>query len=104
MHYNNDGNEVEVFDRNITHNLAQMANKAGIYEALWHPDKINATYAKDIIDVLEKGLIKLKANPSHFKQFNASNGWGMYKNFVPFVEECLNACRKYPNAKITTST
>lgn len=105
LNYKVEDNEIiGVFDNNITHNLTKMADKAGIYKALWHPREINASHAKDIIEVLEKGLRKLKANPSYFKQFNASNGWGMYKHFVPFVEECLKACKKYPNAEIQTST
>ena len=28
-----------VFDANITHNLGKMAGEAGIYEALWHPER-----------------------------------------------------------------
>ncbi len=104
LHYKIDGNAIEVFDKNITHNLAKMAGEAGIYEALWHPERINAVFAKDIINILKTGLVKLKTDPVHFKQFNASNGWGMYKHFVPFVEQCLKACKQYPNAKIYTST
>lgn len=103
LHYKMDDNEIEVFDRNITHNLAKMADKAGIYEALWHPDKINAVHAKDIINLLEKGLEELKAKPEFFEKFNAANGWGLYEHFVPFVEKCLEACRQYPNAKIRVS-
>lgn len=103
LEYKNDDNDIEVFDINITHNLTKMASEAGIYESLWHPETINAVYGKDIIDILEKGLKKLKERPEYFKQFNASNGWGMYKHFVPFVEDCLNACKQYPNAKIHAS-
>lgn len=32
--------------------------------------------------------------------FNSDNGWGMYVNFVPFVEKYLNACKQYPDAKV----
>jgi hypothetical protein len=100
LEYEIDGNEVEVFNTNVTHNLTKMANEAGVYKALWRPEEIEAVHAKDIVEILEKGLVDLKERPDHFRQFNPDNGWGSYKVFVPFVKECLEACRKYPNAKI----
>lgn len=95
--------DAEHFSANITHNLNKMAQECGLYECLWRPDENNYVYGKDIIDVLEYGLNKLKSNPKHFKQFNSPNGWGVYKDFVSFVEKVLNACLKYPNLKIVVS-
>lgn len=106
----------EVYWANITHNLSGMADEAGIYEALWRPYQLRDDFkefelyadyeydfeskciikANDIIDILEKGLADLKARPLHFEKFNSSNGWGMYHNFVPFVERYLEACKKNP--------
>lgn len=91
----------ELYSANITHNLNAMADAAGIYYALWRPEEIGKEKASDIIDLLEKGLDDLKSRPEHFEQFNSPNGWGLYKNFVPFVEEYLNACKKYPDATIS---
>lgn len=88
---------------NITHNLSVMADKAGIYKALWRPEEIDAKYAKDIIEIVEKGLADLKSRPECFKQFNSPNGWGMYEHFVPFVEEYLEALKEYPDAIIEVS-
>lgn len=50
----------EVFHSNITHNLNEMADALGIYEPIWRPE--------------ECGVEKL--DPVHYKQYNASNGWG----------------------------
>jgi len=94
---------VELFSSNITHNLGRMAKEAGIYKYLWRPKEVNCIYAKDIIDKLETALIKLKNYPLEFKQFDSPNGWGLYENFVPWVEEYLNACKKYPKALIEVS-
>jgi hypothetical protein len=101
--YSNDEHNIWVFDTNITHNLGKMADKAGIYFALWRPEEKKYVVAKDIIPDLEKGLKKLKMKPKYFEKFNATNGWGLYEHFVPFVEDVLDACRKYPNAKIYVS-
>lgn len=95
--------EESVYDANITHNLGDMADKAGIYYALWQPEEIGKSKAKDIIELLEKGLTDLKARPEYFEQFNSPNRWGMYENFVPFVEKYLEACKEYPETDIYVS-
>jgi len=99
---NNDEAE-ELYWANITHNLGEMAGKAGIYRAIWRPEEMGVSYAREIIDRVEKGLRHLKERPEYFKQFNSPNGWGLYKNFVPFVEEYLKALKKNPDAKIIVS-
>ncbi len=92
-----------LFNTNITHNLGEMAREAGIYKALWRPEEIDAKIAKDIIDIVESGLIDLKSRPEHFRKFDSPNGWGTYKHFVPFVEEYLKALKEYPDAEIEIS-
>lgn len=93
----------EVFDWNITHNLNQMAMKAGLYEALWRPDENKMKYAKDVIPALEDGLERLKNNREYFEQFNPENGWGSYDGLLKCVEEYLKAARLYPHAEIEVS-
>jgi len=91
------------YDSNITHNLAKMADKAGIYYALWRPEERKWKKAKDIIPVLEKGIARLKKRPEYFKQFNPDNGWGSYEGLVTFAEEYLQACRINPKAYLEVS-
>ena len=93
----------DLYWTNITHNLGEMADQAGIYKAMWRPEETGIRTAKDLIPILETGLADLKARPKHFEQFNASNGWGLYKHFVPFVEEYLEACKEYPEATVHAS-
>jgi hypothetical protein len=90
----------EVFSRNITHNLGKMAKEAGIYMHLWRPDELGIKTASELIDPLRVGLELLKSDPERFEAFNAPNGWGLYKHFVPFVEACLKACIDHPNAEV----
>ena len=93
----------EVFDANITHNLNKMADAAGIYEALWRPASIGKYQAFEIIPILEHGLQILKADPKKYSQFNPSNGWGTYDGFIPWIEEYLEACKKWPESRIWVS-
>ncbi len=92
-----------VFEANITHNLNLMAREAGIYEACWRPENINVINAKDIIPVLEKGILEMKATPDRFKKFNPDNGWGCYDDFIVWLERYLNACKKYPESEIVVN-
>ena len=108
----------DVYSANITHNLGKMAAEAGLYEALWRPyqlkegydipedeydeeydfEKANPVQAHEIIPIIEKGLEDMKARPKHYEKFNSSNGWGMYHNFVPWIEKYLQALKEYPES------
>lgn len=93
----------EVYSANITHNLSDMAEAAGIYMHLWRPEEIGATKARDLIEPLRVGLAQMKADPAKFEAYNAPNGWGLYKHFVPFVEAYLDACENSPDADVHVS-
>lgn len=95
-----DAGEDTVFSSNITHNLNTMADAAGIYDACWRPEELGIKEASELIEPLSSGLALLKAHPSKFKEFNSPNGWGTYSDFVPWVEEYLAACKKYPKAQV----
>lgn len=93
-----------LFSTNITHNLGTMGTKAGIYDCVWRPDEMeNIKNAGDIIAILKKGIEDMKARPDYYTQFDAKNGWGTYDQFIPWLEEYLNACIKYPEALIYVS-
>ena len=106
------------YTANITHNLGEMAEAAGLYEALWRPYRLKEGYnipdshcdeeyefeadnpvqAHEIIPIIEKGLEDMKDRPKHYEKFNSPNGWGMYHNFVPWIEEYLKALKEYPES------
>lgn len=94
---------VDVYKRNITHNLNKMADEAGIYKHLWRPEEIEVTKAEQLIEPLAAGLALLQSHPDRFKAFNPSNGWGSYEGLVYFVQEYLEACRENPDADIRVS-
>jgi hypothetical protein len=82
----------EYFEANITHNLYSMAQAAGVYDHVWRPDEHGITKAAGLIPALEVGIRRLKANPAEFKVYDAPNGWGTYRDFVPWLERLLAAC------------
>lgn len=111
-----------LYETNITHNLTEMADACGLYEVLWKPYVTHVEYKScddldhhcnqekelivrsiDITDKVSAGLKILKSDPVRFKKYNSPNGWGMYKHFVPFVENYLKALKEYPKAIIKVS-
>jgi hypothetical protein len=95
--------ETCVFDGNITHNLGDMADAAGIYKACWRPEEIGVTTAGQLVSLLRAGLNLLHSDPARFKQYDSPNGWGRYENFVQWVAKYLAACEQHPAATISIS-
>jgi hypothetical protein len=96
-----DSETTQVYSANITHNLGAMAKACGIYDAVWYPELCGITKASQLIEPLQLAIAKLKANPSHFKQYNPKNNWGNYDAFVSFLEGYLQACIETPSAEIS---
>ena len=115
------GNEeyvADLFNANVTHNLGEMASECGLYNPLWRPYRLfNVTddeayegtreddmniLAEDIVDALKKGLEILLSDPKKYKQFNPSNGWGTYEGLVKMTTNYIEACDKYPKARVRT--
>jgi hypothetical protein len=90
----------ELFSANITHNLCQMADEAGIYRCLWRPDENGIRVGSEMVVFLEAGIALLRAEPERFKKFNPENGWGDYHGLVRFAEIVLAACREHPTATV----
>ena len=91
------------YNANITHNLGPMAEEAGIYKHCWRPEEIGITKARQLIEPLRAGLKLMESDPPRFEKYNAENGWGLYKNFVPWVRDYLAACEQYPDADVHVS-
>ena len=91
------------FNANITHNLTEMADEAGIYEIVWAPEENGITHAYQLIDPLRAAIDAMLADPDRFKKHDAKNGWGTYKDFVPWLERYLAACIEEPGALVSAS-
>ena len=67
------------------------------------PEENGITTAEQLIEPLEKAIADMKARPEYYEQFNSPNGWGTYKDFVPWLEKYLAACKEYPDAVVEVS-
>ena len=97
------GRDDKGFSQNITHNLVEMADEAGIYGVVWRPEENGITTARQLIEPLRTAIACMKADPERFKKHNASNGWGLYEHFLPWLEKYLYACEEMPDAVVSVS-
>lgn len=93
----------EIFECDLTHNLGQMAEFAGVYKCLWRPEELGIETAGQMIPHLEAGYSILTKNKKECMTHNPANGWGDYAHLVVAVERLLNACYETPNATIRVS-
>lgn len=94
---------VEAHECNITHNLVQMADVAGLYGVLWQPERNGIKYAADMIVPLRNGLEYMKKNRAELEKLTPHNGWGSYDGLLGTVEKLLAACMKNPDAEVEAS-
>lgn len=92
-----------VYEANITHNLTTMADALGMYQAIWRPEEIGIERAGQVIPYLEKGISEMAIYREKYMQYEAENGWGTYAVFLPWLQDYLHACRKYPLSSIEIS-
>jgi hypothetical protein len=93
----------QLYSANITHNLAEMAIEAGIYEIVWRPEENGITKAEQLIEPLSNAIAEMEADPARFEKFNAGNDWGLYIQFLPWLKEYLIACIKNPDSNVSSS-
>jgi hypothetical protein len=92
-----------VFEGGLSSGLIEMAKAAWLYNAIWEPDEIGITKAKQLIEPLKTGLDELLARPKKYRLFNAKHEWVTYDHFVTFVRAYLAACEEYPDADVIAS-
>lgn len=98
------GSDEPEYSTNLTHNLAGMASAANIYYVLWGLGEDGVyTRAEQVYPRLQEGLSEMILHPERYEAFNATNGWGTYNDFIPWLFELIQACRKYPTAIFTSS-
>ena len=92
-----------VFNANITSNLYRMAIEAGVGDELWNPYELDISKAGQLIEPLNNAIADMEHRPSHYQKFDAANGWGTYKDFLPWLKRLYDACKEYPNSTVEIS-
>lgn len=87
--------EVEIYDANITYNLADMYYKAIDNElGLRKLDNIKCCEA---VEILSKAIEDMVNNKKEYEKMNPANGWGSYDGLLNKLREMLEVCEKNPD-------
>jgi hypothetical protein len=95
------GGGTTLFEANITHNVAPMWIKAGVYGALYHSD---GQRARDFIVTLRAGVADMEKNYAEYEKLNSPNGWGLAETALPWLRTLLRAVEQDPGAIIRVSS
>lgn len=95
-----EANRITLLSKNITHNLTGLWRHVGVYETLYHSE---GKTAADILPNLEVAVDHMLEKPDECQTFDSPNGWGTYKDALPWLQEMVAGCRRYPKALIGVS-
>lgn len=95
---------VVVFEKHITHNLAQMADQIGVYKHLWRPDEIGIEKAGQLIQPLRDAIQIVRSDvEGRLRKFEPENKWGTRDYLLEFMNTLLDHCEEYPDAAYSVS-
>lgn len=89
---------VEIFDRNITYNLAPMYYKCIDKELGFK--KINNMSCKEALPILNSAINDLIENQEEYEKLNPENGWGTYDGLLEAIKDMRNCCEDNPDGII----
>ena len=90
---------IEFYHANYTGNVYPMWVKAGVDEAWYYSDGVEAS---TIIPILEKGIWYMESFPRTYAALNPPNGWGDSVGALRFLRRLLEACKQDPKALISS--
>lgn len=90
----------QVFERNITHNVVRMWDKAGVYDALYMSD---GKRCGDYLPALEGGVDSFHRYFAEYEDLNPANGWGSAQAALEFLVALLVAVREHPDGYFRVS-
>lgn len=59
--------------------------------------------SKEMIPLLEEGILKLSSDPSYYRTFNPENGYGSYEGLLRVASDLLEACKEFPYSDVEVS-
>lgn len=89
---------VEIYESNITYNLAPMYYKC-IDEELGFR-KLDGMNCKEAIPILGKAINDLIKNEKEYRKLNPKNGWGSYEFLLKELKNMKYCCRENPDGII----
>lgn len=76
---------------NYTYNVNPMYKKA-LGSSL---SDLHGKSTKEVLNLLENGVIDMKYHKEDYKKLNPVNGYGNYKGALEFLERLYHGCKKH---------
>jgi hypothetical protein len=92
------GNYADVYERNMTSNVAPMWRKAGADIA-----EMNGKTATDCTEMLSAAINTMRAEPTTYEAMNPANRWGDYAGCIDFLTDLRDACVQHPDCIVRVS-
>lgn len=90
--------EVEIFERNITYNLARMYYKAIDEDKGFK--KLKGMNCKEALPIINSAIADMLNNSDEYRKLNPANGWGSYEELLTSLQEMRNCCESNPDGII----
>lgn len=90
--------EIEIFESNITYNLAPMYYKCIDKEL--GLKKLNNMSCKEALPILQNAINDLIENQEEYEKLNPKNGWGSYDGLLEVIKDMRNCCEDNPDGII----
>lgn len=88
--------EVQIYDSNITYNLADIYYKCidGGFKSL------KEKTCKQALPILNKAIENMIENEKEYRKLEPSNGWGTYEGLLEELRELRACCEENPDGII----
>ena len=82
--------EVEIYERNVTYNLADMYYKCIDKEKGFK--KLDGMNCKEALPIINDAIQDMLNNAEEYRKLNPSNGWGSYDGLLKVLQEMRTCC------------
>lgn len=93
--------EVEIYERNVTYNLADMYYKC--IDEKQGFKKLNKMNCKEALPIIHTAIQDMLNNTEEYKKLNPKNGWGSYEGLLETLQGMKSCCENNPDGIIHVS-
>lgn len=86
----------ELHFTDITKKFDEVAKETGCFQALWYPQEVGITQAKELLPYIEEAINKLPESSS----YDSHKWYGSYRNFRSWLNSLKNNLSIWPESYI----
>lgn len=93
--------DVEILEKNVTYNLADMYYKCIDKEKGFK--KLDGMNCKEALLIINNAIQDMLNNADEYRKLNPANGWGSYEGLLKVLQDMRNCCESNPDGIINVS-